>query len=145
MDTQRKINPYLSMVRFFLCLVSIISLAGTAYFLVKAYQQWNFLANSSRITLQKKAYEYAQELDALLATIVKEAEVAALELSNTDTDRESILKKLWNASPLIGATGIAYAYTPSEKPFSLLITKKIGGTQSEFTSYHLEKYYDYTQ
>ncbi len=147
MVTRQRVSSYVSIVRFFLCIVSIAAALGATYFIVKAYKQWQFLAKSTQLTLQKKVYEQIEQLDALLTTIGKHAEVIARTLGdNRDTQTiEPILKKLWDTSPLIGSTGVAYAYAANQKPFSLFITKKEGGIAGAFVTDQIEKYYDYTQ
>lgn len=148
MVAKQKVHPYRSIVRFLLIIVICMSVAGIAYYAHKAYKQWQSLMNSTTVMLQKKAYEQAQQLDALLATIAQKAEAVALELSTSGSDVqniETVLKKLWDASPLIGATGVAYVHAIHQKPFSLFITKKVLNNRRQFVNYQIEKYYDYRQ
>lgn len=142
----RTVNPYVSILRFLLILIVLITGIGAGYFGLKAYKKWQSLVTTTQRDLQKKVYEQAHELDVLLTSIAQQAERAAQELSNEkNPDIERILKKLWDTSPLIGSTGVAYAYSTQEKPFSLFVTKKGAGARTEFITYHIEKYYDYRE
>lgn len=147
MMTKPTANPSLSLIRFLLAILIALSAAGALYCGIKAYTRWRFLGEDTHRTVQQKAYEQAQKLNELLTAIIQEAERMALQISN-EHDRATLeqrLKKLWDASPLIGSTGVAYAYRDDEKPFSIFITKKVVEGKAAFHTYQLEKYYDYRQ